>query len=97
MMQQQLFNIQPDFLRATFDGPDVTPTDEVRLRGQLAKVYDLMKDGQWRTLSRIAAITGASEAAASARLRDLRKPRFGSYTVNRRRVDGGLFEYQVQV
>ena len=29
----------------------------------------------------------------SARLRDLRKPRFGSYPVPRRRVEGDLYEY----
>lgn len=97
--QQQLLNFDAarrDFSAATFSGPDVTETDRQRLSGLLAKVYDLMKDGRWRTLQVIRVMTGASEASASARLRDLRKAKFGSHTVNRRRTEiPGLFEYQV--
>ena len=64
---------------------------------QLSAVLDLMRDGRWRTLYEIQKATGeGSEAAISARLRDLRKARFGGYQVNRRRRgDGGTFEYQV--
>lgn len=39
---------------------------------QLAKVYDLTKSGSHWTLGDISRLTQASEAAASARLRDLR-------------------------
>jgi len=75
-----------------FFGPDVTGADEARLTGQLAKVKALMSDRNWRTLAVISAITGASEASASARLRQLRSQ---GYQVDRRRVRGGLFEYRV--
>jgi hypothetical protein len=54
-----------------------------------------MLDGTWRTLEGIRSTVGGSEAGISARLRDLRKPRFGGYGVERRRVSGGLFEYRV--
>jgi hypothetical protein len=54
-----------------------------------------MLDGQWRTLSQIVLHVGGSEAGVSARLRDLRKQKFGAYTVNGRRRSGGLWEYQV--
>lgn len=59
-----------------------------------AAVRDFMSDGSWRTLYVIAHFTGAPEASASARLRDLRR---AGYTVVRRRTAGmrGLWEYRV--
>ncbi len=81
-----------------FDGETYEPLqDRARLRGQLARVLALMTDQQWRTLAQIAAAVGGSEAAVSARLRDLRKARFGGYEVPRRRVEGasGLWEYRL--
>jgi hypothetical protein len=80
--------------------------DEQRLTGQLKAVYQVMRDGQWRTLKDIAAVTHAmtgkrfSEAAISARLRDFRKPKFGGHLVDRRRVGvpkSGLFQYRLEV
>jgi len=69
--------------------------DSVRLTGQWQRVYGLMQDGRWRTLRRICDVVGKSEAGVSARLRDLRKERFGSFRVEKRRVKGGLYEYRV--
>lgn len=80
----------------TFDGATFEPSrDGERLTSQLIRVKELMLDGQWRSLPQIAAVVGGSEAGVSARLRDLRKPRNGAYTVNRRHVAEGLHEYQV--
>lgn len=79
------------------DGPGIIATDIIRMAGQMLRIFNLMRDGQWRTLSQISMQTGASEAGASARLRDFRKPRNGGHTVNRRRVSGGLYEYQLIV
>lgn len=72
--------------------------DEVRLTKQLAVLYAFMIDGAWRTLAEISAATEIPEPSASARLRDLRKDKNGSWIVNRRpRGDrsGGLWEYQL--
>lgn len=69
--------------------------DGKRLIGQKKAVYDLMSDGRWRTLARIAEQVTGSEAGVSARLRDLRKPQFGSHNVERRRVSNGLWEYRL--
>ncbi|QIO34346.1 hypothetical protein [Bradyrhizobium sp. 1(2017)] len=69
--------------------------DYLRLTGQLARVYSLMKDGQWRSLQQIADVAGGSEAACSARLRDLRKPKYGAHNVLRTRVTGGLWRYRM--
>lgn len=90
--------------RAWFDGETIRPKiDDPRLRRQAFRVFAVMTDGEWRTLHQIHLITwrmsgkNDSEAAISARLRDFRKPRFGGYTVERRRVGtSGLFEYRLQ-
>lgn len=71
------------------------PRDGMRLNAQLIAVKQLMADSCWRTLQDIAGYVHASEASVSARLRDLRKEKFGTHTVNRRHVQPGLFEYQL--
>lgn len=71
--------------------------DEPRLGKQHASVFDLMKDGRWRTLERISDVTGIKETSVSARLRDLRKPEHGSFTVDRQHLGGGLWQYRVLV
>ncbi len=98
---------RPTFLEqpasASFDGATYDARlDQARLASQLGRVYRVMADGQWRSLTQLKADirdtydVDDSEAAVSARLRDLRKSRFGSYVVNRRRVAGGYYEYQVR-
>lgn len=81
-----------------FSGSTYSPAlDGARLAKQLDRVRDLMCDGQWRTLAAIESATGSPQASVSARLRDLRKPRFGGLTVERRRVaSGGLWEYRIK-
>jgi hypothetical protein len=71
--------------------------DKARLNAQLTAVFEAMKDGHWRTLARIRAMTGAPEASISARLRDCRKSKFGAHTVERRFVERGLYEYRLLV
>ncbi len=79
-----------------FDGSTFSPAqDGARLIGQLARVWDLMRDGGWRALAEIAEQAGGSEGGVAARLRDLRKTRFGGFAVERRRLSGGLYQYRV--
>lgn len=79
-----------------FDGETFDPDlDGRRLERQLDRVLELMRDGQARTLAEIAGAVGGSEAGVSARLRDLRKTKFGGYRVRRERVGAGLFMYSV--
>lgn len=83
----------------SFDGASVLAIDRPRLAGQIAKVYELMKDGRYRTLEQIANAAECLETSASARLRDLRKARFGNHAVESRRVEGptALYEYRLIV
>ena len=87
---------QPD---AQFNGPVYVPVfDYTRLRGQMRRVFDLMKDGKWRTLDEISGSTGDPAASVSAQMRHLRKKRFGSHVVDKRaRGDRSsrLWEYRV--
>lgn len=83
---------------ADHDGKTYQPDrDRERLNVQQSAVFKAMADGRWRTLSRIHAMTGAPEASISARLRDLRKTKFGGHEVERRHVERGLYEYRVIV
>jgi hypothetical protein len=91
----------PLFDRPRFDGETIEHgVDTPRLGKLLRAVYDLMGDGEWRTIREITDAIGAgSEASVSARLRDLRKPEFGAHTVDRRRrgeASRGLHEYRVR-
>ena len=80
-----------------FGGATYKPArDGKRLSKQFERVRDLMLDGEWRTLRDIADALGIPESSASARLRDLRKPEFGSYLVERRYIDNGLYRYRVR-
>ena len=79
-----------------FDGETYDPDrDRERLSRQLYAVLDVMKDGKWRTLPDLANATQSPEASVSARLRDLRKPRFGSHIVERQYLRKGLFQYRL--
>ena len=81
----------------TFDGATYEPEeDQARLSGLLGRVHELMKDGAWRGLQEIAGACKGTESSVSARLRDLRKERFGSHQVERRRQPGGFFEYRLR-
>jgi hypothetical protein len=81
-----------------FNGADYKhERDSERLTNQHADIFNLMADGEFRTLSQIEALTGHHESSISAQLRHMRKERFGSHIVNRRHILNGLFEYQLIV
>ena len=79
---------------ATYDAK----LDQERLGRQLKKVFELMADHEWRTLSEMEAHLWEPQASISARIRDLRKKRFGGYLIQRRRrgeAERGIFEYRM--
>jgi hypothetical protein len=80
-----------------FDGVTYSPTrDKGRLQKQLSAVKDTMlRYGGWWSLETLAAYCGAPQASVSARLRDLRKPKFGGYSVEREYRGGGLWAYKL--
>ena len=87
-------NITQEELR--FNGADYDPErDNGRLGAQLKRVFDYVSDGNWHTLEDMANNTGDPAASISAQLRHLRKTRFGSWNVERRYINNGLYEYRL--
>jgi len=79
-----------------FNGSDYVPQrDDVRLRGQQLRVWELMRDNRWHTLRQIAEATGDPEASISAQLRHLRKPRFGAFVIQKEHLGNGLYQYRL--
>ena len=88
--------LEIDYKSVRFNGSDYDPLkDNVRLTGQILRIFNLMKDGEWRTLTDIEQKTGDPQASISAQLRHLRKARFGGFEVIKSNLGGGLFRYKV--
>ena len=81
----------PDFDGATYE----RPRDHIRLGKQAKRVWGVLLDGEWHTLHEIAKTTGDPEASISARIRDLRKVKFGGHVVERDFVSNGLWRYRL--
>ena len=70
--------------------------DGERIAQQMVRIRNYMMDGSWRTLRAISTRLGYPEASVSAQLRHLRKIKFGSFRVEKRRCGlTGLWEYRV--
>lgn len=73
--------------------------DQERLSRQHERIRDFMVGGDgWWTLGELEHALGYPQASISAQLRHLRKPRFGSFVVEKRRRGeprSGLYEYRV--
>jgi hypothetical protein len=93
-----MFDVPSTIEMPHFDGETYSPEDDhARLGAQSQAVFTLMEDGRWRTLADISLATGFPEASISARLRDFRKEKFGSHTVQRQRTSegAGTWEYRL--
>ena len=90
-------NVGSEPLPTLFDGITINDErDNGRLQAQLDLVRQLtLSTGLWYTLAELSQRTNFPEASVSARLRDLRKARFGGYTVERKYVERGLWAYRV--
>ena len=83
-------------LPSLFDGITINDErDNGRLQAQLNRVKRYALVNGWFTLREVAFSLNVPEASVSARLRDLRKPKFGGYTVERKYVERGLWAYRV--
>lgn len=79
-----------------FDGDTYSgERDGGRLFAQLVRVRLILSDGEWHTLPELSATTGDPEASVSARIRDLRKRKWGSRIVLREYAGHGLWRYRL--
>jgi|TARA_B100000586_G_scaffold265245_1_gene236684 hypothetical protein len=79
-----------------FDGVTYDPKlDYTRLTTQLGKIYNLLNTGRWFTLRQLADLIKAPEASVSARIRDLRKPKFGEHNIEHERLSNGVWRYRM--
>lgn len=69
--------------------------DRKRLDGLMARVFSFMNDRQWHAIQEVQEACGGTEASCSARIRDLRKQKFGGYQVSRLRCGHGLYKYRL--
>jgi hypothetical protein len=83
----------PDFDGETYE----RERDHDRLRRQLTRVLAAMRDQAWHTLAELERATGDPQPSISARLRDLRKDKFGGYVIERTYVSDGLWQYRLVV
>lgn len=86
--------------RFSYDDQGYDPAlDRCPMTGQIRRLWAFMRDGQWRTLHRIALAIGYLESSVSANLRNLRKQKYGGFTVNKRIGKNGFgwwWEYQME-
>lgn len=79
-----------------FDGKTYVPgRDKKRLTGQLLRVFDFMKGGDWFLIEEIARGTGDPQTSVTARMGDFRKPKFGGHAVEREYIKNGLHKYRL--
>lgn len=86
----QVFRV-PSFDGETFD----EEKDGERLTRQLDQVREAMSDGNWYTLEELHEKTGFPVSSISARIRDLRKEKNGSYLVEDKRSSNGTWIYRL--
>lgn len=67
------------------------------MASQYERIFNLMRDGVWRTLPQISQATNDPPASVSAQLRNVRKASFGNHTLHRRYIGDGLYEYHVEL
>lgn len=92
----QLNQIDFDSRLMKFNGDDYQPErDNPRLIGQILRIWEVMRDEDWHTLSEIERRTGDPQSSISAQLRHLRKKRFGQHTIEKEYMSNGLYQYRL--
>lgn len=75
----------------------VSERDEDRLNRQRDRLFNAMRDERWHTSSALVRAVGDNWASVSARVRDLRKPKFGAHLVERRYLGNGMWSYRLTI
>jgi hypothetical protein len=90
-----LFDLPPVVIMGDRDGETFDRARDLdRLDNAMGRIYTHMKDRGWYTLAELAEAGDCSEAGAAARVRDLRKKKFGGFIVDHMNCGGGLWKYR---
>lgn len=81
----------PLFDGRTFD----QDRDGDRLKNALERVRRLLRSGRAWTAVELAEAAGCSETGVTARVRDLRKAKFGGHVIESKCVAGGKWTYRM--
>lgn len=96
MIQPSLFDYTPSVILGDRDGSTFSRSrDGVRLNEQCQDVFNFLSDNCWHTLREAHERTGHPEASISARIRDLKKERFGGFKISKRYINNGLWQYKM--
>lgn len=74
--------------------------DYQRLAGQMKTIFEIMRDGVWRTTQELATLLNTpNQASCEANLRNLRKPENGGHMILRKNRNNvrGCSEYRLMV
>lgn len=94
--QADLLSWTPPVIMGDRDGETFDRARDLeRLDSAMGRIFRKMSDGQWYSLAELAEVGRCSEACASARVRDLRKIRFGGFHVSRSHCGKGLWKYRL--
>jgi hypothetical protein len=99
--EYSLFNCPPPkIIMGDRDGETFNRARDIdRLDNAMGRIYSMMKDGKWYTLAELSSAGECSEACASARFRDLSKPKFrgpnANWTTQKEHVSRGLWHYRL--
>lgn len=78
-----------------FDGESYDRSrDQARLTSQLERVREILSDKQWHRLPDLKRTLNTTSSGVDARIRDLRKRRFGGYEIERKHLEEGVFAYR---
>ena len=60
------------------------------------RVMAVLRDGEWHSTRQISMLTGLKQTTAQARVRDLRKEKFGSHQIDSRVGKSGIADYRLR-
>lgn len=61
----------------------------------IGRTFELMRDGQWRTLTDISSETGDDPRRIASRLRDLRMTQYGGYSIDTQQQSAYVWKYRL--
>jgi hypothetical protein len=85
----------PQIIMGDRDGQSYSrERDLERLDSAMGRIFRLLGDGRWHTVEEMTDAGRCSPTGATARYRDLSKPKFGGFKTESKNFGGGLWKYR---